>query len=72
MPISYDKLFALLSERGFSSYRIRRDKIIGESLLQKLREGGDIDTRTIKRLCALLQCQPGDIMEYIPDDRLTD
>ena len=30
-------------------------------------EGGDIDTRTIAKLCKLLECQPGDILEYAPD-----
>jgi len=68
MPIKYDKLFALLKEKGYSSYRLRQEKIVGQSILQKLREGGDIDTRTIKRFCALLDCQPGDIMEYVPDE----
>jgi len=65
MPIKYDKLFALLKDKGYSSYRLRKEKIVGQSILQKLREGGDIDTRTIKRFCALLSCQPGDLMEYV-------
>ena len=29
---------------------------------------GDIDTRTVSRLCKLLNCQPGDIMEYVGDN----
>ena len=68
MPMKYDKLFDLMKARGYSSYRIRKEKVIGQSLLQKLRDGGDIDTRTIARFCDLLDCQPGDLMEYIPDD----
>ena len=67
MPIKYDKFFALLKEKGISSYKLRKEKLIGQSILQKLRDGGDIDTRTIKKLCVLLQCQPGDIMEYVED-----
>ena len=68
MPIKYDKLFVLLKEKGYSTYRIRKEKLVGQSMLQKLREGGDIDTRTIKRFCELLNCQPGDIMEYVPGE----
>ena len=68
MTIKYDKLFALLKEKGYSSYRLRKEKLVGQSILQKLRDGGDIDTRTIKRFCALLDCQPGDIMEYAGED----
>ena len=70
MPMCYDKLFTLLKEKGYSSYRLRQEKLIGQSMLQKLRNGGDIDTRTIKKFCVLLQCQPGDIMEYVPDEAL--
>ena len=70
MGIKYEKLFVLLKEKGFSSYRLRKEKLISQSTLQKLRTGdGIIDSRTVERLCALLDCQPGDIMEYVPDER---
>ena len=69
MPIKYNKLFTLFKEKGYSSYRLRKEKLISQATLQKLRTGdGIIDTRTIERLCAMLNCQPGDIMEYIPGD----
>ena len=69
MPMKYDKLFSLFEEKGITTYRIRKDNLISQAALQKLRTGeGDIDTRTIKRLCAVLGCQPGDIMEYVPDE----
>lgn len=68
MPIKYDKLFVLLKEKGYSSYRLRKEKLISQATLQKLRTGeGIIDTRTITRLCEMLNCQPGDIMEYVED-----
>ena len=68
MPISYDKLFELMKVKGFSSYRLRKEKLISQVILQKLRIGGNVDTRTIARLCAMLDCQPGDIMEYLPEE----
>ena len=67
--MKYDKLFALLKERGYSSYKLRKEKLFGQAILQKLREGGDIDTRTVRKFCELLDCQPGDIMEYVSDER---
>ena len=70
MSIKYDKLFVLLKEKGYSSYRLRKEKLISQSVLQKLRTGeGIIDSRTINRLCSLLDCQPGDIMEYVPEEQ---
>ena len=67
--IKYDKLFTLLKENGYTTYKIRKEKILGESVLTKLRNGtGGLDHRTINKMCALFNCQPGDIMEYMPDD----
>jgi DNA-binding Xre family transcriptional regulator len=43
--------------------------------LSKLSKGRTIQTDILDRICAALNCQPGDIMEYIPeqdDSRLED
>lgn len=66
--ICYKKLLARLEEKGINSYTIRKEKIIGQATYRKIKSGGDIDTRTINKLCALLECQVGDILEYIPDE----
>jgi len=69
MPIKYDKLFVLLKEKGITTYKIRKDNLISQGVLTKMKNGtGDIDTRTISRLCKVLHCQPGDIMEYVEDE----
>jgi putative transcriptional regulator len=65
MAIKYNKLFALLESKGLTPYSLRREKIIGNATLEKLQKGqGNIDTRSLDRLCKYLQCQPGDLMEY--------
>lgn len=68
MAIKYDKLIALMQERGVTSYTVKNQKIIGQATYKKIMQGGDIDTRSIDRLCRYFSCQPGDILEYIPDD----
>mgnify|MGYP001518939968 FL=1 len=68
MPIKYDKLINLLKEKGYTTYKIRQENLMSQSAWQKIRTGtGDIDTRTIEKLCRLLNCQPGDIMEYVEE-----
>ena len=64
MPIIYDKLLKLMDDRGITSYTIKKDNVIGQATFKKIKDGGDIDTRTIAKLCEYLNCQPGDIMEY--------
>lgn len=56
-----------LKEIGFSSYKIRKEKIIGEQQMQKIRIGEIASKDTLNTLCRLLDCQPGDILEYVPD-----
>ncbi len=68
MPIKYDKLLKILEEKGYTSYRIRKEKILGQATLTAIKNGtGGLDHRSIARLCEVLQCQPGDIMEYVSD-----
>mgnify|MGYP001057896786 CR=1 FL=1 len=72
MPISYKKLLKLFKDKNITSYTIKKEKIIGQATWKKIHENGHIDTRTIESLCKYLNCQPGDILEYIEDDELTD
>lgn len=68
MPIKYDKLFALLKAKGYSTYRIRKEKLIGQGTLTAIKNGtGGLDSKTISKLCKVLECQPGDIMEYVDE-----
>lgn len=57
-----------LKARGYTTYKIRKDKLIGEAQMQKLRTSEIISKDTLNTLCRLLDCQPGDILEYIPDE----
>ena len=57
-----------LKAAGYSSYRLREDKLIGQRTIQTIREGGAVSGETLNLLCQLLDCQPGDILEYVPDE----
>lgn len=67
MPITYGKLFDLMAQKGLTTYRIRKEKIISEGALQSLRAGKSVTINTIASICAALDCQPGDILSYVPD-----
>lgn len=58
-----------LKSRGYSTYKIRNDKILNEATLQKLRSGKYINMENLDKLCILLGCQPGDLLEFIPDNK---
>jgi len=65
MAIKYkfDVLQALKSA-GFNTSRIRKEKLLAESTLQKLRSDEMVAISNIDTICRLLNCQPGDILEY--------
>lgn len=60
-------IMARLKERGYSSTRIREEKLIGQSYLQQIRHGELVSWKTIDTICALLDCQPGDLLEYVKE-----
>lgn len=68
MPIVYDKMLKLMEEKGITSYVCKRDNIIGQATYKKIKSGGDIDTRTIAKMCEVLGVQPGDLLEYVKEE----
>lgn len=73
MSIQYKiDILAALKEAGYSTYRLRKDKLLGEATIQLLRESRLVSWDNIGTICRLLKCQPGDIMEYIEKDTSLD
>ena len=61
-------VIAALREAGYSTYKIRNEKILTEAQLQHLRTNHLLTHDALNKVCQLLNCQPGDLLEYIPDD----
>lgn len=58
-----------LKDAGFSSYRIRKEGLVNQTALQKLREGRLIAWEQLDNICRLLNCQPGDLVEFIDEEK---
>lgn len=68
--ISFEKLGELLSKKG-KKWQYLRDCGISPGIVAKMKDGtGHTDTRTIQKVCEILHCQPGQIMEYKPAGRM--
>ena len=68
MPIIYKiNIIEELKKAGYSTYRIRKEKLLSESTMQKFRNNEPISWDNISTICKLLKCQPGDIMEYVDE-----
>lgn len=69
MPLRYKiDVVQALKEKGYNTNRLRQEKLISESVLQKLRHSEPVSWSNIEQLCKLLQCQPADIMEYVEEN----
>lgn len=68
MAIQYKiDIMSALKEKGYSSSRIRDEKLIGQSYLQQIRHGELVSWKTMDTLCRLLECQPADLIEYVEE-----
>lgn len=69
MAIRYKvDIMAELKKKGYSSTKIREEKLIGQSYLQQIRHGELVSWKTIDTICSLLECQPGDLIEFVKED----
>lgn len=70
--ISYVKLVKKLKENNISQYKLKQEKIIGSATITKIFKnnglnGESIDIKVVDKMCKLLNCQPGDILECVED-----
>jgi putative transcriptional regulator len=61
-------ILELLKNAGYNTSYIRKNNVFGESALQKMRNGKIVGIDVLGKICDLLHCQPGDLIEWIPDN----
>ena len=64
--IVFDKLWKTMKEKGISTYRLREECGIDSKTVRRLKANENIETKTLDKLCAALNCKIEDIMEYKP------
>ena len=69
MPLRYKiDVLEALKQKGYTTYSLRKENKLSQSTLQKLRKGKGVAWENIENLCSLLECQPGDIIEFVRDN----
>ena len=64
--ISYNKLFQLMESKCIKKTDLREKYKISPTIISRLTRNSNVAVDTIMYLCEILNCQPGEIMEYIP------
>lgn len=62
-------ILAALKEAGYTTYKLRQEKLLGERAIQKLRTGDLPSWNELNTICRLLDKQVGDLVEYVPDEQ---
>ena len=69
MPLVYKMdILKALKEKGYNTNVLRKEKLLAEGVITSIRGGKPISWANIEKICKLLQCQPGDIIEYIENE----
>lgn len=64
-------ILAELKKAGYPTTRIRRERLLAEGTVQKIREGKIAMTlESLGVICDILECQPGDLVEWVRDEEL--
>lgn len=68
MPLRYKMdIVKALKEKGYNTNTIRKNQYLSESTMTKLRAGIGLSWDNIEKICSLLDCQPGDFIEFTRD-----
>ncbi len=67
--IIFDKLWSVMDKKGVSTYQLREKCGIDSKTVRRLRANDNMETKTLNKLCAVLDCRLEDIAEYVPDEQ---
>lgn len=65
--IKYYKLLDVLNRREMTKEELRIKLNLSSATIAKISKNEFISLRVVNDICKFLNCQPGDIMEYVPD-----
>ena len=65
--IIFDKLWEVMKENGVTTYQLREKCGIDSKTIRRLRANDNMETKTLNKLCSVLDCRLEDIAEYVPD-----
>lgn len=65
--IVFADIMGMLRDAGYTTYRIKKERLIGGGAMSRIINHESITTNTIDTICRLCHCQPGDIISYEDD-----
>ncbi|MBP3304501.1 MAG: helix-turn-helix transcriptional regulator [Oscillospiraceae bacterium] len=66
--ITFDKLWTTMEQKGVSTYWLREKCGFDRKTIRRLRANENVETKTLNKLCTVLECSLNEIAEFIPDE----
>lgn len=70
--IVFDKLWETMEKKGVSTYWLREKCGFDRKTIRRLRANENIETKTLNKLCKVLNCSLDEIAQYLPDGSETE
>jgi DNA-binding Xre family transcriptional regulator len=67
MGLSYKPLWVQLVQKDMKKKDLMALAKLSPTIVARMSKNKPIDGSTLERICAALQCQPGDVIEYVPE-----
>ena len=67
--IVFDKLWETMKQRGVTKYKLRETYHIEQRTLQRLKSNDNVETKTLDKLCEILNCNLEDIATHVNNRR---
>ena len=68
MAISYNKLWKLLIDKNMKKKDLQRLSSVSSATITKLGRNENVNTEILQKICAALNCDICDILEFIIDN----
>jgi len=70
MAISFKPLWHLLIEKGLKKYELTNIAGLSPCIIANMSKNKSINLSTLNKLCTVFDCQPNDIIKYVPDKKI--
>lgn len=67
MAISYKKLWKLLIDKDMMKKDLRAKTGVSTTTMSRLSKGENVSTEILAKICTALNCDIGDVVEFVPD-----
>lgn len=67
MAIKYYKMLDMMNRQGIGKEELRKKIQVSPATMAKISKNEYVSLEVINKICAVMDCQPGELMEYVPD-----